>query len=175
MLKCARKDSHEGCTRAPTCSALCHAYYGIYAHVCIRYLRLSSCIDVQRTCRAMTDVQSVPDSHPATDSQRVDLQFETATETSNLIRPVAMSSQAAGSNGLAVLGKRIRENANVLLETRKPLSEFLDRSAMSKPNSIGEVRVCSFFDKLFMCLMPFTFQCLLVHAQRCPYISKHIG
>jgi hypothetical protein len=91
----------------------------------------------------MADVKAAAPTLPTPGSERVDLQFNTATENTSLLQSVAMSSQAAGPNGLAVLGKRIRDNANVLFETRKPLSEFLDRSAMSKPTSIGEVSCCS--------------------------------
>ena len=97
-------------------------------------------------CRTTADAhRPVPASQPPTDEvQPVELNFDTSAspgaDVEAMAQPGPLVPASTPAGGLAAVGQRIRENANVLLETRKPLTEFFDRTAMSKPASIGEVR-----------------------------------
>lgn len=90
----------------------------------------------------MSDAQAgVPASQPpAPDVKPVDLSFDTSAPApdASMAQPGSLSSPEVQS-GITALYKRMRDNASVILETRKPLGEFLDHTAMSKPATLGEV------------------------------------
>jgi PRA1 family protein 1 len=93
----------------------------------------------------MTDTaSSEPKEKAPADIESVPLQFDTsapATEPPGYMQPSgALQDTRPGMvSGLSAIVGKIKENSSVLLETRKPLSEFLDRTAFSKPASITEV------------------------------------
>lgn len=85
-----------------------------------------------------------PAQHPpAAEVKPVDLQFDTTaadTETSSMAQQGSMSQSGQSmQTGISALAGRMRDNANVILETKKPWAEFCDRTAMSKPGSMGDV------------------------------------
>jgi PRA1 family protein 1 len=94
----------------------------------------------------MTDTEAaVPASQPpAAEVKPVDLSFDTsapAPDSDSMAQPSSLSNpnQQDAKTGLSAVYKRVKDNANVMLETRKPISEFLDYTGMSKPASISEV------------------------------------
>ena len=87
----------------------------------------------------MTDAE-VPADQPPSDVKPVNLEFNPSTLESNTMDLDGANGGPQNlRSGISTMMRRMKENANVILETHKPLSEFIDWTAMSKPASLGEV------------------------------------
>lgn len=83
---------------------------------------------------------TLPESKAPADLESDPLVFNTsaaAPEPEGMQQDGVLTEGGAAA-GLAGIAAKIKENANHLLETKKPMSEFLDRSAMSKPATVSE-------------------------------------
>jgi len=92
----------------------------------------------------MADPATLPvsDSKPADPSETatasVSLEFEPSTQQADVAQGSALAAPPAGVFGVMGLVSSVRERGSRLLQTQKPWAELFDRTAFSKPASIGE-------------------------------------
>lgn len=104
-------------------------------------MELCVCVNAAGVQAAMSEkpaTEGLPESKPA-DIEAGPLEFDTSAAAPE---PEGMQQGGSlaepGAPGLVGIFNKVKENANHLLETKKPMSEFLDRSAMSKPATVSE-------------------------------------
>jgi PRA1 family protein 1 len=80
---------------------------------------------------------------PPEEPETVELAFDTSASPEEMPTSTQASALASAGQdqpgGLTALVSRIRESSTHLMQTAKPWSDFLDRTAFSKPTSAGDV------------------------------------
>lgn len=76
---------------------------------------------------------------PGADSAAsVSLEFEPSTQQANMAQGGALTPPPTAVSGVMGMVSSARERGSRLLQTQKPWAELFDRTAFSKPASLGE-------------------------------------
>lgn len=84
----------------------------------------------------VSDSKSADPSDSA--AANVSLEFEPSSQQADGAQGGALAASPAAASGVMGLVSSVRERGSRLLQTQKPWAELFDRTAFSKPASIGE-------------------------------------